>query len=97
MESDGPIIGIMPWDEFITSRRSVPPGSRIFLYSDGCHEIHLQDGGEWKFSEFLAEVVKIRDMEGAALLQNLLETCRSLAGADILDDDFTAVFFDFPE
>lgn len=97
LESDGPIIGIMPWDEFITSRRSVPPGSRMFLYSDGCHEIHLKDGGEWKFSEFLAEVVKIREMEGAALLQNLLETCRNLAGAEVLDDDFTAVFFDFPK
>lgn len=96
LESDGPIIGIMPWEEFLTSKRSVSPDSRIFLYSDGCHEIHLKDGGEWKFSEFLEQVVKIRDMEGAKLLENLLDTCRTLAGAEILDDDFTAVLFDFP-
>src|SRR3712207_8028070 len=32
--SAGPLMGMMPWPEFETSRREVPPQSRLYLYSD---------------------------------------------------------------
>ena len=96
LDSDGPIIGIMPWDEFVTSRRPVAPGSRLFVYSDGCHEIHLADGREWTFAEFLDVVKQNRDLESSEFLTRLLAICRSLAGTDVLDDDFTATILDFP-
>jgi len=95
LESNGPIIGIMEWDDFLTMRRQIPENSRLMVYSDGCHEIHKADGGEWSFSEFIQEVEKGRTEESSAFLGNLLETCRTLAGEQILDDDFTAFVLDF--
>jgi len=96
LDSDGPIIGITEWDEFGSGKRIVPPGSRLLVYSDGCHEIHLADGGEWTFAEFVAQVEADRTMESWAFLSTLLQKCRDLAQAEILDDDFTAFLLDFP-
>jgi sigma-B regulation protein RsbU (phosphoserine phosphatase) len=54
LKCDAPMIGAMPWGEFETDRRVIPPGSRLYLYSDVVHEIHKPDGEEWTFGEFVA-------------------------------------------
>lgn len=90
LESDGPIIGMMPWPEFETSERVVPPGSRLYIYSDGAQEIHLADGTEWPFDEFVRFMSQPANAE-SPIMDRLLAHVRMLRGSKTLDDDFTII------
>ncbi|HND51603.1 MAG TPA: SpoIIE family protein phosphatase [Pirellulaceae bacterium] len=90
LESTGPVIGIMEWPEFEASSREVPPGSRLYVYSDGAHEIHLATGGEWRFEDFLDFMSQPADGP-RTLMDRLLSHVRQIHGGDILDDDFTVI------
>ncbi len=94
LESDGPMLGMMPWPEFETKRHSVPPASRLYVYSDGCHEIHTSDGTEWPFDDFVDFIAK-PSHSGESLSKRLLQKVRSLNGADQLDDDFSIIELKF--
>ena len=90
LESDGPMMGMMPWPEFETKSCAVSPGSRLLLYSDGVHEIHKPDGTEWAFNEFVDFMSQPH--EGSVpIMDRLLHQARSLRGSDLLDDDFSIV------
>ena len=95
LESNGPMMGMMAWPEFETSRCVVPPGSRLYVYSDGCHEIHGSDGKEWPFDEFVCFMSQPASSEGSQM-DRLLETARRFKGADQLDDDFSIIELIFP-
>jgi sigma-B regulation protein RsbU (phosphoserine phosphatase) len=90
LDSDGPMIGAMPWTGFETGRRQVAPGSRLYIYSDGVHEIHKTDGTEWTFEEFVEFMSQPRD-PSESLPSLLLDHVRELSGSDSLDDDFSMV------
>jgi sigma-B regulation protein RsbU (phosphoserine phosphatase) len=90
LESTGPVIGIMPWPEFDAEERDAPPGSRLYVYSDGAHEIHLADGGEWAFEDFV-QYMSQPPVAGESLMDKLLAHVRVLHGIDTLDDDFTVI------
>ena len=90
LASDSPMIGAMPWDEFETDRRKIPAGSRLYVYSDGCHEIHKVDGDEWTFGEFVQFISQSVE-SSVSLPAELLNHVRKLNGADVLDDDFSMV------
>jgi sigma-B regulation protein RsbU (phosphoserine phosphatase) len=89
LAGDGPMIGAMPWPEFQTDHQQIAPGSRLYLYSDGVHEIHKADGGEWAFDDF----VDFMGRPGAAgeepIADRLLRHVRELHGEETLDDDFS--------
>ena len=90
LKCDAPMIGAMPWDEFETDRRKIAPGSRLYLYSDGVHEIHKTDGEEWTYGEFVEFMSQPVD-SSVSLSDRLLEHVRMLNGSDVLDDDFSIV------
>jgi sigma-B regulation protein RsbU (phosphoserine phosphatase) len=90
LESAGPMMGMMPWPEFETKTCPVVPSSRLYLYSDGVHEIHKPDGTEWTFAEFVAFMAHPRDGAVSAM-DELLRHARDLHGSDLLDDDFSIV------
>jgi phosphoserine phosphatase RsbU/P len=90
LKCEAPMIGAMPWDEFETSRREIPAGSRLYVYSDGCHEIHKADGQEWTFGEFVAFMGQSVE-PSVSLPAELLKHVRELNGEDVLDDDFSIV------
>jgi len=87
---NAPMIGAMPWDEFETERRPITPGSRLYVYSDGVHEIHKADGDEWTFGEFV-EFMAQPAAPGTSLPAELFKHVLTLNGSDILDDDFSIV------
>ena len=95
LESAGPMMGMMPWPEFETSRCVVPAGSRLYVYSDGCHEIHSHDGGEWTFDEFVTFMAQPPGSPQSQM-DRLLATARQRKGADQLDDDFSIIELCFP-
>ena len=90
LESECPIIGMMPWTDWPTSQRDVPAGSRMLLYTDGAHEIHLADGREWTFAEFV-QFVSQTPRPDESIMDRLFEHVKSLKGNDTLDDDFSIV------
>jgi hypothetical protein len=72
------------------ARRTIQPGSRLFLYSDGVHEIHKADGEEWTYTEFV-QFMSQPDEGPKSLPNRLLEHVRQLNGSNVLDDDFSMV------
>jgi sigma-B regulation protein RsbU (phosphoserine phosphatase) len=90
LKSEAPMIGAMPWPEFETDRQEISTGSRLYVYSDGVHEIHKTDGGEWTFAEFVDFMSQPYDPT-VPLSAKLLKHVRMLNGSDVLDDDFSMV------
>jgi sigma-B regulation protein RsbU (phosphoserine phosphatase) len=89
LDSQGPMIGMMPWPAFEVAERVVPPRSRLFLYSDGAHEIHRTDGTDWSFDEFVGTLTDLAAHEPDRVMDALLAHIRDLHGGDVLDDDFS--------
>ncbi len=90
LPSEAPMIGAMPWSDFETLRRKIPPRSRLYIYSDGVHEIHKVDGGEWTFEEFVAFLSQ-PPAAASSIMDRLLKHVRDLNGSAALDDDFSLV------
>jgi sigma-B regulation protein RsbU (phosphoserine phosphatase) len=94
LTSEEPMIGAMPWPKFKTDHRKITPGSRLYVYSDGVHEIHKADGGEWTFDEFVAFMSQ-RTEATSPLGARLLEHVQMLNGSETLDDDFSMIEMQF--
>ena len=90
LHSGGPLMGVMDWDDFTTGTKTVSPGSRLYLYTDGAHEIHKSDGTEWHFEEFVKFMSQPPD-DDVSLMDRLLWHVRELRGSQSLDDDFTTI------
>ena len=86
LASDGPLIGAVDGLEFGSSEVSVPPGSRLFVYSDGAFEINLPDGGMWPFAEFVRTLAGSR---AESPMDSLLARIRDVSGRDDFHDDFS--------
>ncbi len=91
LDSDGPMIGGMPWGEFETGSQTISAGDRLFIYSDGVHEIHQQDGTEWPFEEFVDLLSDRSHAANDSPMDGLLQHVRQLGGSDLLDDDFSII------
>jgi len=100
LESTGPMMGMISWPLFDTLETVVQPGARLFVYSDGVHEIHLSDGGEWTFDEFVQFLSKAQrgeipgdndSAEPPSPSDLLLKHVREISGLQILDDDYSIV------
>jgi sigma-B regulation protein RsbU (phosphoserine phosphatase) len=95
LDSDGPMMGMMSGLDFNTSQRPLAAGARLYLYSDGAHEIHKPDGGDWTFDEFVAFMSQSAEGE-LPLLDRLQQHVCALHGSEQLDDDFSVVEAVFP-
>jgi phosphoserine phosphatase RsbU/P len=95
LESDGPMMGMMAGLDFPTGQHAISSGSRLYVYSDGAHEIHKPDGSEWPFTDFVAFMSQSAEGE-MPLMDRLKEHVCALHGSDQLDDDFSVVEVVFP-
>ncbi|MGL6073949.1 MAG: SpoIIE family protein phosphatase [Fimbriiglobus sp.] len=89
LESQGPMIGMMPWPEFEVSETIVPPGSRLFLYSDGAHEIHKTDGTDWTWPDFVQTFTDFVNDRPTTVMDDLHTLIIEMNGSPVLDDDFS--------
>lgn len=88
LDSTGPVIGMMPWD-FETRTQSIEPGSKLYIYSDGCQEIIRTDRSMWPSDEFI-NYMREPTPVGESKLDALLKHVREIHGSPHLDDDFSA-------
>ena len=84
------LIGMMPGFEYRAGRVEVPPGSSLFLFSDGAFEIETADGREWGIDDLVPLLAEPRQ-PGKAESQRILEAVSARTGRRTFEDDFTMV------
>ena len=90
LASEGPVIGIMPWPEFENRTCEVAVGSRLYIYSDGVHEILLGDATVRRYEDFLSDVSRFV-AAGGQVMDRLIKDAIRFRGSPSLDDDLTIV------
>jgi serine phosphatase RsbU (regulator of sigma subunit) len=88
------IIGATTELEFQSGSVEVPPGSRLYVFSDGVFEIEAKDGEQWHLDHVLPLIMQ-PPVEGVSEPERLLRAIRAHAKSPDFDDDFTVVVATF--
>lgn len=91
LESQGPMMGMMDWPEFETGRHQVQSPARLYVYSDGVHEIQKVDGEEWTFQEYIDFLSSLPADPVGTVMDRLLAHVQQLGGSEQLVDDFSII------
>ncbi len=95
LASTGPVLGGFPEMVYQAREKVLPPGSTLFLLSDGVYEITQPDGTIWSYDDF-ASLVASALVAGQPPIEELLGRIHTLRGEGPLEDDFSLVQFQFP-
>ncbi len=83
----------LDYDSFSTT---VPPGSRLYLYSDGVFEVEKKDnGGMLPFDEFIDVLTSLKHESCQERVDCIIESIRDIQGKEAFDDDCSLVEFVF--
>jgi serine phosphatase RsbU (regulator of sigma subunit) len=88
------VIGAMPAFEFESASVEVPPGSRLYVFSDGIFEIEAKDGQQWGLDQVLPLIVE-PPVPGMTEPERLLQAIRGHARSPDFEDDFTVLVATF--
>jgi len=89
------MIGILPDQAYEVQESVVPPGSRLFLFSDGAYEIVTKDQQRWGLSEFLPLLLE-PVVPGQPETERVYRRVRAAAASGPLEDDFSLIAVTFP-
>jgi sigma-B regulation protein RsbU (phosphoserine phosphatase) len=84
------LIGMIPGYAYKSGTAQVPPGSMLYVFSDGAFEIEPVGGGEWGLEDFLSLLAAPAE-PGKAESRRILETVVARTGREAFEDDFTLV------
>jgi sigma-B regulation protein RsbU (phosphoserine phosphatase) len=91
----GPMIGAFPGLPYESAEVPLPAGSRLYVYSDGIHELIRADGTLWTLEEYLAGVSQeARGPDGA--VERLVRRSQAWRGRDDFEDDVSLLEVVFP-
>jgi serine phosphatase RsbU (regulator of sigma subunit) len=103
LETQNPIVGMLPDPAIATAEVEVPAGSTLHLFSDGVFEIIDRDGRQLGLDDILPMLPSVTGpgwADGAAVTSDepkrLYDRIRAIARPGNLDDDFSALVFRFP-
>jgi len=88
------VIGAIPAFAFESGSAEVPPGSRLYVFSDGVFEIETKDGEQWGLDHILPLFVE-PPVPGITEPERLLRAIRAHAGSADFEDDFTVLVATF--
>jgi sigma-B regulation protein RsbU (phosphoserine phosphatase) len=91
----GPTIGMLPSGNWAVGRAEVPPGSRVYVFSDGAFEIIEASGRQWVIED-LRTIMKGPQQPGVSESQRLYQAVRAAVGPGPLGDDFSVLVVRFP-
>ncbi|MGE5569889.1 MAG: SpoIIE family protein phosphatase [Rhodospirillales bacterium] len=77
--------GAFPGVKYASASVEIPPGSRLYIYSDGVYEVESPDGAMWDLDSLQAFLACPRENELEALHLKM----QQLRGAEVLEDDFS--------
>jgi serine phosphatase RsbU (regulator of sigma subunit) len=90
----GPAIGMLPAGRWTAGAAEMPPGGRLFIFSDGAFEILTPGGQQWGLEDFRA-LLGQQAAPGPAEPQRLYQAVRAAARPGPLDDDFSVLLVSF--
>ncbi len=86
-ERHGAVLGLFEHSTYGTTARTIEPGDRLFLFTDGLYEVE-SDANEQYGTERLREAVERRvQMAPALLFSDLMEEIRAFASQEVFPDD----------
>jgi sigma-B regulation protein RsbU (phosphoserine phosphatase) len=89
----GPVIGAMPGMKFSAVEAEIPPGARVFVFSDGAYEIARHDGTMMAHDD-LRELLARAPRENATAWT--MDQLRAINSQPVFDDDVSLVELCFP-
>ncbi len=87
------MIGAMPGYSYKCAEATVPPGSTLYLFSDGVFEIVTKDGVQWALSDFLPLLNE--PLDDVDEPQRLFQAVKDVAQPGPFDDDFSLLVVTF--
>jgi serine phosphatase RsbU (regulator of sigma subunit) len=90
----GPAIGMLPFGKWAAGSTEMPPGSRLYVFSDGAFEIVTAAGQQWALEDFRG-IVAGAVVPGTPEPQRLYGQVRAAARPGPLDDDFSVLVVSF--
>jgi sigma-B regulation protein RsbU (phosphoserine phosphatase) len=94
LDTRGMAAGLMPGTAYAARRCEVPPGSRLFVFSDGAYEITRAATGEmWTLDGFVGQIA--RPPGDGSDLDRLVADARNMHGRSDFEDDYSIVRFLF--
>jgi len=88
----GMIIGALPYAQFTDNRKTLPQGSRLFVFSDGCYELWAADRETMMSLEEFAVILAANAHHPDALDRTLAQA-RQYQQRDDFEDDFSLIQF----
>lgn len=89
-----PVIGMLPFGKWTTGTAEMPPGARMFVFSDGAFEIITGDGRQWGLED-LRQIIMQPAVAGLDESQRLYRAVRAASRPGPLDDDFSMMLVTF--
>ncbi len=90
----GPAIGLLPSGTWVMGGAEMPPGAKLYIFSDGVFEIVTAAGRQWTLEDFrqvLAQPVR----PGVPEPDRLYQAVRTAARPGALEDDFSVLVVTF--
>jgi len=87
-------IGVKASVEYVAQREEVPPGSSLYVFSDGVFEIETRAGTQWSIDDLVIRLTQPA-VEGKPEIRRLYEAVVAEAKDGILEDDFSMVMATF--
>jgi serine phosphatase RsbU (regulator of sigma subunit) len=94
LRTRNPLIGAMPDVSFVSAEAKVPPGSALYVFSDGVFEIVTKSGEQWRLDDF-TPLILAPPVAGLPEPQRLFQAVQAAAQPGGFDDDFSMVVFTF--
>jgi serine phosphatase RsbU (regulator of sigma subunit) len=89
------MIGMLPDQTYEVAQATVPPGSTLFLFSDGAYEIATKDDERWELENFVP-LLMAPAVAGTTEPNRLYQAVKHAAKPGPLEDDFSLVALTFP-
>jgi sigma-B regulation protein RsbU (phosphoserine phosphatase) len=89
LRTSGMMIGALPFARYTDQTVTLAPGTRLFVFSDGCYEVFSPDKRLMSLDEFAALLASATPHPDT--LDRTLAACRDWQQRDDFDDDFSLV------
>lgn len=88
------MIGMMPDQTYEVAQVTVPPGSTLFVFSDGAYEILTKDGDRWELENFLP-LLTAPSVSHVAEPDRVYQAIKEVVKPGPLDDDLSLLSLTF--
>jgi len=94
LSTGGRVLGCDPATEFRSASCAVPPGSRLYVFSDGAYEISQPNGRTAQLPDLL-EQLALPVSPGSSKLDDLVKWAQARGGQSSLEDDMSILEIEF--